>query len=133
MRRSLLISLLVLGALVGVQAGMAQGAPKAEPLQVVCGGDTFAVITKGSANSFWTVDTSGGTSKTPGHLKELSVRIYSGNLTTEPSTDPVFSFEKSYGNRVGQGETRHCTGHLLDTSDPAGPATAFFDVDVTGL
>ncbi len=136
MRRSLLVSLLVLGALAVVQVGSAQAAPskgaRTLHFDVVCDGVEVAVITASSANSFWTIDES-GTSQTPGHVKELAIRGYPGALTVEPSTEPLFSDERSFGKRVGQGETTHCSGHDVDSSDPQGPVTVFFDVEVTGL
>jgi hypothetical protein len=138
MRRSLTVSLVALGALLVLQTGATQAAPtngkKTASFDVVCGGETVAVVSNGNnANSSWTVDTS-GTSPTPAHIKELSVRVYSGALTTEPtSTDPIFASEKSFGERVGQGETTHCSGSDIDESCPCGPTTLFFDVEVTNV
>jgi hypothetical protein len=137
MRRSLSVLFLALGTLVVLQIGAAQAAPtnakKSASFDVLCGGETVAVVSNGNnSNSSWTVDTS-GTSQTPAHIKELSVRVYSGVLTTEPtSTDPIFAFEKSFGNRVGQGETTHCSGSDIDDC-PCNPTTLFFDVEVTNV
>ena len=135
MRRSIVVSLLVIGVLVVLQTGAVQAAPSngkhTEQFDVVCEGQTVAVISTGG-NSSWTVDTSSGeASDTPAHLKELSVRIYEGTHTTEPSTDPVFAFEKTFGNRVGQGETTHCSGVRVHECPCGATETEFFDVEVT--
>ena len=132
MRRSVVVSILALGVLV-VMALPAHAAPtnKWEPFDVDCGGTTVAVISPAEGNSSWTIDTSTGeTSKTPKHIKEISFRIHEGVLTVEPSTAPIFTFEKTFGNRVGQGDATHCTGRDLC---PCGTQTGFYDVWVTGL
>ena len=62
------------------------------------------------------------------YLKSFAIRIYRGQFTTEPNTDPIVVSSQTFGNRNGQGEAMGCSYHNYN---PDHNATAFIDISVT--
>ena len=112
-------------------AAPAQGAPtegpNAELVTATCDGVVSHVYVRG--NSAWGADAAGNLNGTQYVLKEIEFRGYPGTLTTEPTTDPLFVFAKTFGNKTGLGETIHCTFREVQT-DESGTVTAFGDAFV---
>lgn len=103
-----------------------------EVRHLVCEGTSVDILlSPGHGNSNWGVDASGETDGTLYHLKSLAGRFFPGNLSEEPAgQDPAFTFSKTFGQRVGQGEPLVCETSFTATINGA-TYTAFFDLTVT--
>jgi hypothetical protein len=108
------------------------GSEKSEVRHLVCEGTSVDILlSPGHGNSNWGVDSSGETDGTFYHLKSLTGRFYPGNLSEEPAgQDPAFTFSKTFGQRVGQGEPSVCETSFTATINGT-TYTAFFDLMVT--
>lgn len=124
MRRSAAFGLVV--ALVLLVAAPALGAPtngaNTEFISVTCDGATRHVYVRG--NAAWGANATGTLDGTQFVLKEIAVRVYPGNLTTQPTTDPLFFFAQTYGKKTGLGQTIRCTFREVETGE-FGITTAF--------
>ncbi len=128
MRRWIATVVAVLG-LVAVTTAPALGAPsngaKAEVLPVTCNG-TAGFVLVGAGGPAWGTDAAGNLNGTMYLVKSIDVRGYAGSLTTEPTTAPIFEFDKTYGQKAGLGATIHCTFREVETG-PDGTVTVFGD------
>ena len=131
--RRLLTLMVITVAVTAVLAAPAGAAPiNKGPVEVAtCEGlgTVSVLVTPGEAPPFWGLDQTGSLDGSKGLLGSLDVRVYLGALTVEPSTPPVFAFNKTFGQKNGLGDSIHCT--FVDTeTDETGTFTAFGDVDV---
>lgn len=129
MRKKIAYLLAVIG-LTFVIAVPALAAPSnganAEVVPVTCEGVSQYVLV-GIGLPAWGSDASGSLDGTMYVLQEIDVRVYPGNLTSEPTTPPLFGYSKTFGNKAGLGETIHCTFVQVETNAD-GTTTGFGDV-----
>lgn len=99
------------------------GGTNTDVIPVNCGGeDRFVIVNAG--NSAWGADADGNPDGTQYVLKEIEVRVYAGDLATEPATDPLFVFSKTFGKKAGLGEALQCTFREVEVT-PEGTVTVF--------
>lgn len=132
MRQPIVVALaLVFLGIAGPAPGAPEGSGNGEVRHLVCNGASVDILlSPGHGNANWGVDSSGETDGTMYHLKSLDGRFYPGTHATEPGDNPAFTFSKSFGQRVGQGEALACATSFTATIGGS-TFTAFFDLDVT--
>ncbi|CAN5196025.1 hypothetical protein BH18ACT5_BH18ACT5_18630 [soil metagenome] len=92
--------------------------------------DVFVIVNAG--NSAWGADEDGNPDGTQYILKQIEFRGYAGDLATEPATDPLFVFGKTFGKKHGLGEAIHCTFREQEVSQE-GTVTVFGDAWVVSV
>ena len=97
-------------------------------VRVTCDGEAFEVLTSSDGAAVaWRLDSQGNPDGTVWVIKEFDLRAYLGTVTTEPTTDPVFTLPKTYGEKTGLGATLNCTFGFTDTDPEGNPVTIFGD------
>lgn len=133
MRRMTLAAVILFGLCIAAPAwAPPSNSEGSEVRHLECEGTSVDILlSPGHGNSNWGVDASGETDGTLYHLKSLAGRFYPGNLSLEPAgQDPAFTFSKTFGQRVGQGDPLVCETSFTATINGT-TYTAFFDVTVT--
>ena len=122
--------LVAVAALTFVVAAPVSAAPSnganAEVIPVTCAGVSQHVLV-GIGLPAWGSDAGGNLDGTMYVLKDIDVRVYAGSPTSEPTSDPLFVFARTHGNKNGLGEAISCT-FVETTTDENGTTTAFGDV-----
>jgi hypothetical protein len=136
MRRLSLVLALVAAAALVVAAAFPAGAAPARtgtPLALDCGDDgIIPVLVQFESNGVPVFELEEGNGRQY-VISDLHFRVWEGNLASEPEEgDPVFEEMKTWGKRNGYNETLTCSGSLVQSFDPEGTFTSFFDVVLSG-
>ena len=129
MRRRIAYSVAGLGLALATAApalAVPSGGANTGVIPVVCEGEVRHVLTSRGA-AVWGADADGNADGTMYILKELTLRAYPGELTTQPDSDPIFMETTSGGEKTGLGEELHCT---FTEFDPEGGVTIFGEATV---